>query len=183
MPGIPDLIIKAPVFSRMEALSRNAKFWESEPARDALKKVTLDLADPTKKILDIAKSAWLYENNASTAHFERHWLNSLNDGYWNTIQTELEAVLRAGMKRACEIFISSGYTKPFQYLWVISGDTKSTRWEMSICDSPSQCTVIFHTPQTPLSGAPTIDDPSITVAKWDGAAGKAVLAPVKVPVP
>lgn len=183
MPGIPDLIVKAPVFSRMEALSRNAPFWSLETARDALKRVALDLGDPTKKILDIAKAAWLYENNASTAHFEEHWLNSKGTGYWNTIQPQLEAVLRAGMKRACEIFIASGYSKPFQYLWVVSGDTKSTKWEMSICDSPDHCTVIFHTPQTPLSNAPTIDDPSITVVKWDANAGKAILEPVKIPVP
>jgi hypothetical protein len=183
MPGIPDLIIKAPVFSRMGALSRNSQFWALEPARDKLKGVALDLSDPKKKILDIAKAAWLYDNNASTAHFERHWLNSQNDGYWNTMQDQVEAVLRAGMKRACEIFIASGYSKPFDYLWVISGDTKSTRWEMSICDSPDHCTVIFHTPQTPIANVPTIDDPSVTVARWDAAVKKAVLVPVQIPVP
>src|SRR5262245_15252604 len=132
MPGIPDLIMKAPVFGRLEALSRNTKFWETEAARTALKLIAIDLGDPQKKLIDIAKAGWLYDND-STAHFERHWLNSQNDGYWNTMQTELEAVLRAGMKRACEIFIASGYSKPFEYFWAISGDVKSSRWEMSIC--------------------------------------------------
>jgi hypothetical protein len=65
---------------------------------------------------------------------------------------------------------------------VISGKTTSTRWEMSICDYADHCTVIFHTPQTPASNAPTIDDPSIVVARYDGNAGKAVLEPVKIPV-
>lgn len=181
MPGIPDLIMKAPVFRRLEDLSRDTRFWENEAARTALKIIVLHLDDPTKKLIDIAKAGWLYDN-ASSAHFERHWLNSQNDGYWKTIQNELEAVLRAGMKRACEIFIASGYSKPFEYFWAISGDVQSTRWEMSICEGVNQVTVIFHTPQTPASGASTIDYPSITIARYDTANAKATLQPLKVPV-
>jgi hypothetical protein len=182
MPGLPDLILKAPVFARLEVLSRDTALWKTQAARDALNQIVLDLDDPTKKLIDIAKAGWLYDND-STVHFEKHWLNSTNDGYWKKMQTEIEAVIRAGMRRACELFISCNYAKPFEYFWVISGDTQSSRWEMSISEGVNQVTVMFHTPQTPPTYQHTIANPKITIARWDNAAGKAVLEPVQVPVP
>lgn len=182
MPGLPDLILKAPVFARLEALSRNQAFWQTQAAQDLLNALIADLDNPAKKIIDIVKAAGLYNTN-STNHFEVHWLNSTGQGYWFKMQTQVEAVLRAGMKRACEIFVANNYAKPFEYFWVISGDQNSSRWEMSISEGANQVTVIFHTPQTPPVYPNTIANPKMTIARYDTGTGKAKLEPVQVPVP
>src|SRR5690242_10890691 len=137
MPGLPDLILKAPVFARLEALSRNTTFWQNQSAQDMLNQIVLDFDDQTKSLVDIVKAAGLY-SSASTKHFEEHWLNTTGNGYWNKMQAQVEAVMRAGMKRACETFIANNYAKPFEYFWVISGDQNSSRWEMSISEGANQ---------------------------------------------
>lgn len=180
MPGLPDLVLKAPVFARMEAMSRDTDLWKKKVARDALNQACLDLGDSTKPLVEIAKAAWLYDNDP-TAHFEEHWLNKNGNGYWRNMQDQVDAVLRAGMKRACELFIAKNYAVPFEYFWVISGDTNSSRWEVSICEGANQVTVMFHTPQTPPIYNQTIANPEMTIARWRN--GQAVLEPVQVPVP
>jgi hypothetical protein len=179
MPGIPDLILKAPVFARLEKLSRDTAFWSNQASKDALDKIVVDLAGTTKDILDIAKSAWLYDKD-STEHFEKHWLNKTGDGYWKNMQTKVDAVLRAGMKRACELFIAGNYEVPFEYFWVIAGDPSSSRWEMSISEGVNQVTVMFHTPQTPQVYTTFIDNPKMTIVREDS--GKVVAVPVQIPV-
>ena len=180
MPGLPDLILKAPVFARMEALSSDPDIWKSQSAKDMLNQVVLDLGGSAKTILDIARDSGLYDTD-STKHFEEHWLNSNGNGYWKKMQNHVNAVLRAGMKRACELFISNNYAKPFEYFWVIAGDVNSSRWEVSISEGEHQVTVIFHTPQTPQVYGNTIDNPKMTIVRFDGT--KAVYEPVKIPVP
>ena len=180
MPGLPDLILKAPVFARMEALSRNAAFWQKKASRDALDQIVLDLGGTAKSLVDIAKAGWLYDVDP-TKHFEEHWLNTTGNGYWNYMQSQVNAVLRAGMKRACELFITHNYALPFEYFWVISGNQNSSRWEMSICEGVNQVTVMFHTPQTPPTYPTTVPDPTITTVKFNGV--NVVLAPVQVPIP
>jgi hypothetical protein len=185
MPGLPDLILKAPVFARLEKLSRDGAFWQNEAIRDHLNQTVVDLSDTTntaKSILAIAKSAWLYDKD-STQHFEQHWLNSAGGGYWKNMQSKVDAVLRAGMKRACEVFIARNYAVPFEYFWVISGDTSSDRWEMSISEGLDQVTVIFHTPQTPAVYTKYIENPKMSIARYDTASSQAVVVPVRVPVP
>lgn len=180
MPGLPDLLLKAPVFARLEALSRNTDLWKTQAARDLLNQVVIDLGDPSKSLVDIAKKAWLYDYD-STTHFEEHWLNKSGNGYWKKNQSDVEAVLRAGMRRACELFIAKNYAVPFEYFWVISGDTSTSRWEMSISEGVNQVTVMFHTPQTPPVYNRTIANPEITIVRVKG--GQVVLEPAEVPVP
>jgi len=184
VPGIPDWIMKPKVFERMEILSRNTALWQSQVARDKLKAVVADLADTSttaKPIIDIAKGAWLYDAD-STEHFHRHWLNRDKDGYWKNIQNQVDAVLRAGMRQVCEMFIASGYSRPFEYLWVISGAEGSTEWRMSICEGPSQVTVIFQTPQTKATTTNYVPYPPITVVKYDTTTNKVVIKPMDFPV-
>jgi hypothetical protein len=98
------------------------------------------------------------------------------------MQAKVNAVLRAGMKRACEVFIARAYAVPFEYFWVISGDKASDRWEMSISEGLNQVTVIFHTPQTPEVYTTFIDNPKMSIARYDNGTSKAVIEAVKVPV-
>lgn len=181
MPGLPDLILKAPVFARLEALSRDTAFWGNKASKDRLNQIVVDLGGSVKTLLDISKSGWIYDSDP-TEHFEKHWLNSTNDGYWKNMQLKVNEVLRAGMKRACEIFIANNYAIPFEYYWVISGDTNSSRWEMSLSEGPDQVTVIFHTPQTPAVYNNYITNPKINIVRYDPGLQKAVIAPVRVPV-
>jgi hypothetical protein len=180
MPGLPDLILKAPVFARMEAMSRDEDLWKSQSSKDMLNQIVLDLGGTSKSIVDIARDMGLYDTD-STKHFEEHWLNVNGNGYWRNMQSQVNAVLRGGMKRACELFIANNYAKPFEYFWVISGDTNSSRWEMSISEGENQVTVMFHTPQTPPIYSKWILNPKMTLVKFDGT--NYFFDPVKIPIP
>jgi len=181
MPGLPDVIIKAPVFHRMEALSRDKAMWSNSASKNMLDKVILDLGGTARSIVDIAKDAGLYDND-STDHFEEHWLNSTANGYWKSSQKKVNAVLRAGMKRVCEEFKSSYYAKPLEFFWAISGDHTTDRWEMSIHRGPNQITVIFHTPQPNVNYPNTTSDLNLCVVKFDVNTNAAVIKPVEIPV-
>lgn len=161
MPGMPDLIVKAPVFSRLEAISRIPGMKDHPMLATAIAR----LGSSTDDLVQIAKDMFLYRDDAHAAHFSRDWLNRpAGSGFWKSIDTE--PIIRAGLLLACQKFQQKGL--PCDYFWVISGDQNQTRWEVSVTVGADRITILFHTPQYAAAGAPTRQVSNIWIVRKEG---------------
>jgi hypothetical protein len=175
MPGMPDLILKAPVLERLERLSRMKGLKKSPLLKDAIKRLGGNPQKPENRLVAIARDMGLYASDADAEHFKQHWLNDPpGSGFWPSIDTE--PILRKGLEVACRKFKASGL--PCEYFWVISGDQNTTRWEMSISKGKSQITIMIHTPQFPCF-VPTVQAHNMWIVRPEG--GMVVARRVLVP--
>ena len=175
MPGMPDLLLKPPVFDRMETLSRKAGFRSGSKLKNAIS----DLAGSSsaKSIVDIAMDLDLYKTPKEAEHLKLHWLNDPpGSGFWPSV--DVEPILRAGLLFACKRFKLKGL--PLEFFWVISGDQNTSRWEVSVSVGKKQITVMFHTPQFPCF-VPTVQATSMWIARKE--AGAVVTRKVLIPQP
>lgn len=142
MPGMPEIIIKAPIFARLEAMSRIPGMKDNPMLSAAIEL----LKDSQNKLIDIAKSVFLYADDKQADHFKKDWLNDPpGGGFWSQQGINPEPIIRAGILLACEKFRDTGL--PCEYFWVTSGDNKTARWEISVTVDVDRITIIFHTPQ------------------------------------
>ncbi|HZR71069.1 MAG TPA: hypothetical protein VFB01_18670 [Burkholderiales bacterium] len=177
MPGMPDLLVKAPVFGRFARASR-LKGAHRNPLLDQM--ISRLQADPTKaenKLVRIARDMGFYKSDAQAEHVKRDWLNDpAGGGFWPAIDTE--SVMREGLLAVCRKFKETGL--PVEFLWVISGDQNTTRWEMTISQLSECLVVMFHTPQFPCF-VPTVPSDSMWVVRCEN--GRVVTRPIQIPVP
>jgi hypothetical protein len=75
MPGMPDLILKAPALDRLEKLSRIKNMKKSPLLTDAIKRLGGDPKKPENRLLKVARDMGLYASDAEAEHFKQHWLN------------------------------------------------------------------------------------------------------------
>ncbi len=177
MPGMPDLILRAPVFGRLTKASR-VKGAHTSPLLDKLiKRLQGDPSLPENKLVKIAVDHGFYADAAQAEHVKKDWLNDPpGGGFWPSIDTE--SIIRKGLLTLCEQFKATG--KPIEVFWVISGDQNTSRWEMSISVCRSIIVVMFHTPQFPCF-VPTRQSNSMWIARLES--NTAVSRPVLEPVP
>jgi hypothetical protein len=177
MPGMPDLILRAPVFGRLSHASRVPGAHTNPLIDSMIARLNGDPALPGNKIAKIAEDMGFYADAPQADHFKRDWLNDPpGGGFWKTIDTE--AILRKGLVTMLETFKAKN--KPLEFFWVISGDQNSTRWEMSITVCNRVIVVMFHTPQFPCF-VPTQPSTTMTIVRPEG--GVVVARPVLEPVP
>jgi hypothetical protein len=177
MPGMPDLILRAPVFHRVGKASR-VQGAQNNPLIDAMiARLNADPLQPQNKLAKIAEDFGFYTDAAHAEHFRRDWLNDPpGGGFWPTIDTE--GIIRKGLVTMLEKFKNLG--RPIEFFWVISGDQNSSRWEMSITVCRRVIVVMFHTPQFPCF-VPTQSSTTMTIVRPEG--GTIVVRPVLEPVP
>ncbi|MGH7785214.1 MAG: hypothetical protein ACRERC_00010 [Candidatus Binatia bacterium] len=177
MPGMPDLILKAPVLKRLEILSRIPGMKNSQKLKDAIARLNGPLTDPDNRLVKIARDLGLYASDAEADHFKAHWLDDpAGSGFWPGIDTE--SILRKGLWLACTKFKNSG--RPCEYFWVISGDQNSTRWEISVSKGKHQITIMLHTPQFPCF-VPTVHATNMWIVREE--AGAVISRKVLIPQP
>ena len=163
MPGMPDLIVKAPVFSRLEAISR-IPGMKSHPLLAA---AIARLQNPNDDLVQIAKDMFLYADDQQAAHFKRDWLNRpAGSGFWAQQAINTEPIIRAGILLACQKFQQTGLF--CDYFWVISGDNTTNRWEVSVTVGFDRITIMFHTPQYASPSAPNRQSTSIWIVRKEG---------------
>jgi hypothetical protein len=177
MPGLPDLILRAPVFHRVGKASRLPGASTNPLIDDMITRLNADPSLPANKIAKIAEDMGFYADAAQAEHFKRDWLNDPpGGGFWPSIDTE--AILRKGLVTMLETFKAEA--KPLEFFWVTSGDQNSSRWEMSITVTNKVIVVMFHTPQFPCF-VPTQPSTTMTIVRPEG--GVIVARPVLEPIP
>ncbi|HXJ33711.1 MAG TPA: hypothetical protein VMS22_06675 [Candidatus Eisenbacteria bacterium] len=177
MPGMPDLILRAPVFHRLAKASRLAGASSNPLVDEIITRLNGDPSQPANKIPQIMQDMGFYADAPAAEHFRRDWLNDPpGGGFWQTIDTE--SIIRKGIAVALEKFKDVG--KPLEFFWVISGDQTTSRWEMTVTVCKRVIVVMFHTPQFPCF-VPTKASTSMTVIRPEG--GAIIARPVLEPNP
>lgn len=175
MPGMFDVILRAPVFGRLSRASR----IPGAAASPLLADIITRLGDPNDNMVDIAADMGFYSTPAQESHVRKDWLNEDpggHPGFWPTIRTE--PIMRAGLKVACERFRDTG--KPLEFLWVMSGDQYSTTFEVSITECRDIVLVVFHTPPAPCLETPA-NSQSMWIVRY-GVGNVLESRPVKIPL-
>src|SRR5262245_13557955 len=121
MPGMLDIILKAPIFDRLEAAS-NVPGAQNDPPLD---KIIKSLKDRTDGLVDIGLYMGFYGSSQQAEHLKKHWLNDPpGDGFWQGINTE--PIIRAGLLKAAQVFKQHG--RGLEIYWAMSGSQASTDW-------------------------------------------------------
>lgn len=176
MPGMPDLILKAPVFGRFAKASRIPGAASSPLLQQMIDR--LEAPTTVGNDLDqIAIDMGFYADATQAAHVKRDWLNKdpNQPGFWPTIATE--PLMRAGLLRVCKLFQATG--KPVEFLWVFADREGGTVWEMTISQLKSALVAIFHTPRVHCFET-KMDSQSMWVVRYDDF-GALDSRPVKIP--
>src|SRR5262249_54448629 len=142
MPGMLDIILKAPIFDRLEAAS-NIPGAQNDPRVD---QIITRLQDNTDSIVQIGLDMGFYASAAQADHLKRHWLDDPpGGGFWAGINTE--PLVRQGLLKAAQLFKQHG--RGLEIYWVMSGSTASTDWEAtgSLCRRATLPSV--RTPRVP----------------------------------
>jgi hypothetical protein len=157
---MPEIIIKAPIFTRLEAMSRIPGMKDNPMLSAAIAR----LKNPQNKLIDVAKDMFLYADDAQASHFKKDWLNDPpGGGFWAQQGIDVEPIIRAGLVLACEKFQATGL--PCEYFWVASGDNKTSRWEISVTVGVDRITIIFHTPQYATAVGATRQSPKTWIVR------------------
>ncbi len=174
MPGMLDIILKAPVFGRLEKASR-VPGAPSNPLLDEIISRLEDPADPDNGLVQIARDMGFYSSEAQAVHLKEHWLNDPpGNGFWQGIDTE--PIIRKGLAKACRLFRDHG--RPMEFFWVMSGSQNTSDWEMSISLCHRTTLIIFHTPRVACQLQPVDSDTMWLSLEENGAV---VLRPVHLP--
>lgn len=174
MPGMLDLILKAPVFGRLERASR-VNGAQDSPLLDEIITRLEDTTDPNNGLVQIARDMGFYASDAQAVHLKEHWLNDPpGNGFWQGIDTE--PIIRKGLAKACRVFRKHG--RPFEFYWVMAGSQNASEWQMSISLAHKTTLVIFHTPRVPCQ-LPEIDSETMWLSLEEN--GAVVVRPVHVP--
>ena len=174
MPGMLDIILKAPIFDRLEAAS-NVPGADKDPRLD---QIITRLQNPTDSIVQIGLDMGFYANAAQADHLKRHWLDDPpGGGFWAGINTE--PLIRQGLLKAAQLFKQHG--RGLEIYWVMSGSTASTDWEATVSLCRRATLLIFHTPRVPCQLPQTPSD-NMWVIVEDPGTGTVVTRPVNVPV-
>ena len=175
MPGMPDLILTAPVFGRITSASRVPGAWQHSILDDIID----DLNDDTQTLLDVGVKYAFYKDATQAEHLRKDWLNGDGDGFWPTL-TDTETIIRKGLAKALELFQSNG--KPIEMYWVMSDpDENGDRWEMSTTVCADINLVLFHTPNAKCE-TDKKDSSWIWITKVNST-GKVVTRKAKTPDP
>lgn len=163
MPGMPDIILKAPVFNRISEQTRVPGFAQST----ALATIIADLKGSSKSVADIAISAGMYTDHNQSAHLERDWLDTdpANPGFWHASKYKVADLVRKGILNALQLYQSTG--KPLDILWAISGPNMTDPWNVAVAECTQHIVVIFFTPNVPCP-LPVVDDYSMWITEQDG---------------
>lgn len=164
MPGMPDIILKAPVFKRIGDATRVKGFHKST----ALAAIIADLKNSNMSLIDVAISAGMYQDHGQAAHLNKDWLNSQKNGFWNNTTYDVPALVRAGILDALETYRKTG--KPLDLLWAISGPNPTDPWIVSAVECSEHIVVTFFTPNVPCA-LPIVTDYSIRITEQDPATG------------
>lgn len=184
MPGMPDLIVKAPVMNRMETFTKNKANASSPKLANAITALGADPTLPNNKLAKIAKDLGLYADDNATAHFRQDWLKEdpSKPSFWPDLKN-IETIIRQGMLEICKQFQQSKL--PCEFFWVMSGEQGTADFQMSVSKGTQQITVMFHTPMVPCP-VPTGPSPSTWVvleeADINGVVS-VVTRPAQVPIP
>jgi hypothetical protein len=179
MGGMPDLIVKAPVFARLEAWTRAPGNWQSSVLDSIINRLTGPVNDPANGLVQIGIDFGFYADLAKTEHLRNDWFNEGGNGFWQNV-ADVEGIMRKGLAKTCELFKQTG--KPVELFWVISSsDQNDSRWEMSTSICNEILLVIFHTPQAPCD-TPTKDNDWTWISKLNKQ-GKPVTHKAKLPDP
>lgn len=174
MPGMLDIILKAPIFDRLEKASR----LPNAHKHSYVKKIIKRLKDPNDDIAQIALDMGFYSDAAHAVHLKQHWLNEPpGNGFWQAIDTP--TLMRLGLLKACEVFQKHGL--PFEFFWVMSGTQLTSDWEVTVSLCHRSTLVIFHTPRVPCQLAKRASK-TMWVTFDDPAVGKIHTRPVDFPV-
>lgn len=176
MPGMPDLILKAPVFGRFAKASRLKGAAKSPLLDQLIQRLEGDPSLPANSLVQMALDMGFYASPQQAEHVRRDWLNDPpGNGFWPGIDTE--ALLREGLLTVCRKFKETRL--PIEFFWVISGDQNTARWEMSVSRCKRCLVVMFHTPQFPCF-VPTEPSKSMWIIREEN--GAVISRPVQVPV-
>ena len=174
MPGMLDLILKAPVFGRLERASR-IPGAHTNPLLDEIIDRLEDPTAPNNGLVQIAQDMGFYSTAAQAVHLKEHWLNDPpGNGFWQGINTE--PIIRKGLAKACRVFRKHGH--PFEFYWVMAGSQNASEWQMSISLAHKTTLVIFHTPRVPCQ-LPEVDSKTMWLSLEEN--GAVVVRPVHIP--
>jgi hypothetical protein len=164
MPGMPDIILKAPVFKRISAATR----IKGAPQSTVLAGIINDLKNSPKSLADIAISAGMYHDHDQAEHLNLDWLDTdpARPGFWRASNYKVEELVRKGILNALELFQKTG--KPIDLFWAISGPNMIDPWNVAVAECPEHIVVIFFTPNVPCP-LPVVDDYSIWITEQDAA--------------
>lgn len=177
MPGMTDLILRAPVFRRLAKASRIPGAADNPLIDLIIQRLEGNSTLPQNKLVQIALDFGFYQDDAQAAHLKRDWLNQgTGPGFWPTIDTE--AIIRKGMVTVLQKFQEK--KRPLELFWVISGDSDTDRWEMTVSVCRRVIVVMFHTPYMPCF-VPTQNSETMFVIRRES--GTVVSRPVLEPKP
>lgn len=151
MPGMPDILQRAPVLRRLAKASRVPGAKSSPILTDLITRLKNPVG-PQDDLLALAVEKGFYANAAAADHFRKHWLDDPpGNGFWSGLPTK--TVIAAALLKTCELFQQTGYA--IEFFWVISGEQGTDRFEVTIaqCDGPKVLVVTFHTPAVPCNVA------------------------------
>jgi hypothetical protein len=170
-----DIILKAPVFDRLEKASR----LPGAHKHPYVKKIIKRLKDPNDNVAQIALDMGFYSDAAHAVHLQQHWLNQPPNpqAFWGGIDTP--TLMRLGLLKACEVF--QKYGLPFEFFWVMSGAATTNDWEVTVSLCDKSTLVVFHTPRVPCQ-LPMKASKTMWVTLDDPVAGVIQTRPVNLPV-
>jgi hypothetical protein len=169
-----DIILKAPVFGRLEKASR-VPGAHYNPLLDEIIDRLEDPSDPDNSLVQIARDMGFYSSEAHAVHLKEHWLNDPpGNGFWQGNDTE--PIIRKGLAQACRLFRDHG--RVMEFFWVMSGSQNASEWQMSVSLCHRTTLVIFHTPRVPCDLQP-VDSDTMWVSLEEN--GAVVLRPVHIP--
>jgi hypothetical protein len=176
---MPDLIQKSGIMQRFELFSNNPANQNSSIVTDAIARLGGNPALPNNDLLKIARDLGFYADDLAATHFRRHWLGRGGDAkpFWPTIQNTVNAVLRKGMLKACELYKQTGF--PGEFWWVASGGIGTADFQMSVSVYRQRILVVFHTPLIPCD-EPLVDSTRTFITLEDDT-GTVVTRPAVVP--
>src|SRR5262245_5229195 len=174
MPGMLDIILKAPIFDRLEAAS-NIPGAQNDPR---LGQIITRLQNTTDSIVQIGLDMGFYASAAQADHLKRHWLDDPpGEGFWAGINTE--PLIRQGLLKAAQVFKQHG--RGLEIYWVVAGIQASTDWEVTVSLCRRATLLIFHTPRVPCQ-LPQTPSNNMWLIVEDPGTGTVVTRPVNVPV-
>lgn len=151
MPGMPDILQRAPVLRRLAKASRVPGAHTSPILTNIINRLK-NPAGPQDDLLAIALDKGFYANAAAASHFKKHWLDDpCGSGFWPGLPTK--KVISAALLKVCELFQKTGY--PIEFFWAVSGEQATDRFEVTIaeCTGAKVLVVTFHTPAVPCNVA------------------------------
>lgn len=151
MPGMPDILQRAPVLRRLAKASRVPGANASPILTNIITRLK-NPAGPQDDLLALALEKGFYANAAAADHFRKHWLDDPpGSGFWPGLPTK--KVIAAALLKTCELFKQTGF--PIEFFWAVSGEQATDRFEVTIaqCDGSKVLVVTFHTPAVPCNVA------------------------------